>query len=659
MGKPGVERKLATILSADVEGYARLMRGDDEGTLRTLKSHCDLFDVLISEYRGRVFGRAGDSLIAEFASPVQAMRCAIDVQDELAKRNVELAEDRRMRFRIGVNLGDVIVEDDNLFGDGVNVAARLESLAEPGGVCVSGTVFDQVRHHVERDFVDIGEQRLKNIPDPVRVYRVGPAGIDAADAPVSSTARDGRTAVAHLAWNEAFSHLSAADKTAALDAEDLELLAESAWWTGRIDDCINADERAYALYMKQGNARRAALVCMKLAVHYFHRLAGSIAAGWFARAEQLLEAEPESVEHGYLIRIKGRIACEVEGNLDRALELAKLACEMGTRFDNRNLRALALHDQGCILVAKGRVGEGMALMQEVMAAALGNELDAMTTGRVFCNVIDICEKLADYKRAGEWDEAAKRWCVRTSHESGFPGICRVKRAGIMRARGKWAEAEQEARCAAAELEDFLDFAAVAFYEIGEIRLGTGDLAAAEEAFRRAHELGRDPQPGLARLKLAEGNLAGARAFIQRALGKEGQSPLDRARLLPTHIELELADGDRGLARAAIAELQSIAATYGSPALAAAAAYARASLEFEEGQLGEAAVNLERSCKLWRESGLPYDEARTRVLLGLVYRAQGAGDLADLEFDTARATFQRLGAVLELQRLARLGEAGTK
>ena len=117
------------------------------------------------------------------------------------------------------------------------------------------------------------------------------------------------------------------------------------------------------------------------------------------------------------------------------------------------------HDQGCVLVAMMRVDEGMALMETVMAAALGGELGARTTGRIFCNMMDICERLADYRRAGEWDDAARRWCVRTGHSSGFPGICRVRRAGIMRVRGQWSEAEQEARCASLELKDFLDFAA--------------------------------------------------------------------------------------------------------------------------------------------------------------------------------------------------------
>ena len=306
-----------------------------------------------------------------------------------------------------------------------------------------------------------------------------------------------------------------------------------------------------------------------------------------------------------------------------------------------------------ILVAKGRVEDGMSLMEEAMVAAVAGELGAMATGRIYCNMIDICEKLADYRRAGEWDEEAKRWCDRVGHSSGFPGICRVKRAEIMRLRGAWAEAEQEARRASGELKEFLDFAAAAFYQIGEIRFHVGDLGAAEEAFRKAHELGRDPQPGLARLRLAQGNAEAARNLINRALTDDTLTPLDRARLLPAQIEIALAAKDLDAARSGTEELQAIAGAFGSQALEAAAGAAEGRLRLAEDQLEEAAENLLRSCKLWRQSGLPYEEARTRLMLGMAYRAQGADDLAELELDTARSAFERLGAILDVRRAAEL------
>ncbi len=166
-----MERRMAAILAADVVGYSRLMEADEEATLSTLKAYREVIDRRVNDHRGRVFGSAGDSVIVEFASPVEAVRCALEIQTELEGRNVDLAEDRRMRFRIGVNLGDVMAEGDNLFGDGVNIAARLEELAEPGNVFISGKVYDEVAGKTDGNFTDCGEHEVKNIARPVHVWR--------------------------------------------------------------------------------------------------------------------------------------------------------------------------------------------------------------------------------------------------------------------------------------------------------------------------------------------------------------------------------------------------------------------------------------------------------------------------------------------------------
>ena len=167
-----MERKLAAILCADVYGYSRLMGEDEEATLRTLTSHRKLIDSSIEQHHGRFVNSAGDSVLAEFASIVEAMNCAVEVQTSLKAANANLLPSRRMEFRIGVNLGDVMVEGEQIYGDGVNVAARLESLADPGGICISGTVHDQVRYKLALAYEDIGEQTVKNIAHPVRVWRV-------------------------------------------------------------------------------------------------------------------------------------------------------------------------------------------------------------------------------------------------------------------------------------------------------------------------------------------------------------------------------------------------------------------------------------------------------------------------------------------------------
>ena len=193
MGTDDRRRKLTTILASDVEGYSRLMSEDEEATLAVLKDYRAVIFHLIDRHEGRVFNTGGDSVLAEFASAVEAVRCAISIQEELRVRNAELDENRQLRFRIGINLGDVMVEGEDLFGDGVNVAARLESLAPSSGICISGSVFDQVKNKLSLGFEDIGTQQVKNIADPVHAYKLVPAPVSvlesAPPAPVSAVSR--------------------------------------------------------------------------------------------------------------------------------------------------------------------------------------------------------------------------------------------------------------------------------------------------------------------------------------------------------------------------------------------------------------------------------------------------------------------------------------
>jgi TolB-like protein/class 3 adenylate cyclase/Tfp pilus assembly protein PilF len=188
------KRKLAAVLSADVKGFSRLMEADEEGTLRTLKSYRATIDALIARHDGRIVGTAGDSVLAEFASPVEAVRCAVETQEELARRNADLPREHRLEFRIGINLGDVIVDGGDLYGDGVNIAARLQALADPGGILISGGIYDQIKTKLPFGYDFLGEQKVKNIVEPVRVYRVR------LDAAVVSKARDARR---HRHWSVA------------------------------------------------------------------------------------------------------------------------------------------------------------------------------------------------------------------------------------------------------------------------------------------------------------------------------------------------------------------------------------------------------------------------------------------------------------------------
>lgn len=462
----------------------------------------------------------------------------------------------------------------------------------------------------------------------------------------------GRDAVKRHAWREAFDLLTDARAADGLAPEDLERLAEAAWWIGRIDDCIELRELAYAAYADAGNPRRAALIAIKLFFDHFARLAPSVAAGWSGRAVRLLETEPECPEHGHLARLYTNVRMSV-GDLDGALEHATRTLDIGTRFGDRDLQAFGLFDQGNVLVALGQVTDGMALLDEAMVAAVSGELGPYTTGVIYCAMITTCERLADYRRAAEWTDAAQRWCGRQSI-AGFPGICRVHRAEIMRLRGAWDKAEEEATLARDELRGFnLRATGEAFYQIGEIRRRMGDLAAAEDAFGQAHQLGTEAQPGLSLLRLAEGKLEAASSSIKSALADGSSDRLARGRLLPAQVEIAIASKDLGTARAATEELEAIARAYATAALEASAACARGALQLAEGDAAAAQQTLRLGFRLWQEVEAPYEAAQARVLLAAAYLAQSCLDEAALELQAARSTFERLGAVPDAARASDL------
>jgi pimeloyl-ACP methyl ester carboxylesterase/tetratricopeptide (TPR) repeat protein len=452
-----------------------------------------------------------------------------------------------------------------------------------------------------------------------------------------------RAAFARTAWREAYDGLRAADSGSALEPEDLERLAEAAWWLSDGTVCIRARERAYRHYVQRGEPRAAATVALALAEDYFHRLARSVGQGWLRRAERHLDGLPETSQHGWLCRLKFVIALEAEGKPGDALEYADRALELAQRVGDADLHALALQDRGRALVMLGRVKDGMALIDEAMTAATAGELTPRTTGRAYCNMMSACERLGDFGRAAEWHDVASAW-VQPHAESGYPGICRVHRAGILRLRGALTQAEHEARRAAEELGDFLtDVAGEAFYELGEIRRRMGDLAVAAEMFGEAHARGRDPQPGLALLRLAEGKPEAARSMIERAMIELGPTPLDRAKLLPALVEIRAACGETAAAQEAVSELETVIATYTAPALVASAALARGRVELARGEAEQAMVHLRRACRIWAEIDLPIELAQTRLLLSRAYKALGNTEEAELEERTAEAAIDRIRA----------------
>ena len=453
----------------------------------------------------------------------------------------------------------------------------------------------------------------------------------------------GREAAKRYAWREALDQLRAADAATPLAPEDLETLAEAAWWSGQLGICIEARERAFRAYLEAGRSRRAGYVAITLTRDYFNRQNVAVAGAWLSRAERLLDAEEDSPEKAWLFRTRAVIAIEGRHDFQTGYDHATETLRIATQVKDRDLMALALHDQGRALLAMGQVGRGTALMDEATVAAVAGELNPWATAAIYCNMIMECHHVVDVRRAGEWSDAAKRWCERQAI-AGFPGMCRVYRAEVMRLRGNWLEAEQEARRACDELKEFnVGYCAGAFYELGEVRLHIGDIAGAEEAFRHAHQLGRDPQPGLALLRLAEGKTAAALTAIKSAVAGQQEDRLLRARMLPALVEIAVAAQDLDPAEGALEELAAIARDYGSTALVAMARSSAGIIQLARGDPGEAITSLRQAVRLWNEIEVPYEGARARLRLGEAFRAAGDAENAALELTTARAVFERLGA----------------
>ncbi|HZN43555.1 MAG TPA: adenylate/guanylate cyclase domain-containing protein [Actinomycetota bacterium] len=459
----------------------------------------------------------------------------------------------------------------------------------------------------------------------------------------------GRAAYAKNAWSEAYRLLRDADGTSDLTAGDLEALAKSAWWIGRADESISNRERAYAMYLDGGDKARAALMALTLRREYGAKLADSVAKGWLHRAEQLLEGQPESLAHGYLALANGELAMW-RGELDHALEHFETAVAIASRLDDPDLPVWAAMRRGEALANGGKLEEAFGLMEGAAAAAVGGELGPFTTGAVFCGVMSVCREAADYRRGTEWAEVSKRWCER-QEITGFPGVCRVHRAEFMRLTGAWAEAESEAQKASDELKNFLPAAAgEAFHELGEVRLRTGDLAGAEEAFDQAEALGEEAQPGRALLLLEQGRADAASASIRGSLEEMTWARLARARMLPAQSEIAKVRGDAATAAAAAVELGEIAEEFDTPAIRAAAAHAGGVASLLADDVETAARMFRESRRLWREIDAPFEASIASVRLAEAHAANGDTEAAKLELASARTTFERLGAMPELKRV---------
>jgi hypothetical protein len=422
-------------------------------------------------------------------------------------------------------------------------------------------------------------------------------------------------------------------------------------WANRHGESLNATERAYQAYLQAGEKRRAGYVAALLTLHNAVRLDRNVASGWLAKAQKLLEPETDSREYGYLALVLTLLE-EAAGNWDVVLELAGRMEELGRRHNDLDLEALGLAFRGLVATRRGSLEEGGLLLDEAMASAVAGELGMLATGIVYCRMLQTCLALQDYRRAGEWTDVVDR-CAYTTGLGGFPGDCGTHRTAVLVKRGSWTQGEEEALRAFEETQRFdLPHAGVVSYELGEIRLRQGDLDAAEEAFVRAHELGASAQPGMALVQLARGEAGAAAASIEDALENPMLDSLARAPVLLARVEVELAMGNVESQRDVARELEETAQSFGTPALAAGAAYAKGAAELMGGGALEAIRLLAQAQRLWLDAEAPYEAARTRELLAQAQLAAGKGESGRLELRATRAAFERLGAPLDTERVDR-------
>lgn len=465
----------------------------------------------------------------------------------------------------------------------------------------------------------------------------------------------GREAFERQAWADAYALLSGADREARLGLDDVEKLATAAYLTGAEAACSEQLARAHRLALEAREPARAARAAFWLAFWLLYRGDLAQGGGWLGRAGRVLEeAAIDCVEEGYLLVPAGIGAFE-ERDMAAAEAAFTQALETGRRFGDPDLLALAALGQGSTLIWLGRPAEGVALLDEAMVSVVAGEVSPVAAGVVYCGVIEACWDLFDVRRAGEWTAALSRWCDSMPELLPYRGPCLVHRSEILQLRGQWRAAQDEAR-RACQLLDGLPGLGAAYYQEAEVHRLQGRFAEAEAAYRRASDQGRSPQPGLARLRLAQGRVDAAVVAIHRVV-EEATDRVTRARILGAFVDICLAGGDTAGARKGADELLRIAAETGMPYLDAVAAYADGAVLLGEGSARAACAALNRSLERWRALDAPYEVARARLLLGLACRDLGDEDTGDLEQDAARQLFRQLGAGPDLDHAERLWGGG--
>jgi DNA-binding CsgD family transcriptional regulator len=470
----------------------------------------------------------------------------------------------------------------------------------------------------------------------------------------------GREAYANCRWLDAYEALAGADAASPLEAADVELLATAAALLGKRDAQLSLLERLHKLRLDAGETEAAAKAAVLLGMNL--AIAGEVgpAMGWFGRGERLVEqVGGDSVVPGYLL-LPVAFQRMASGDADGTYRAASEAVAIAERFGERDLFAMASQLAGAALIKQGRVEEGLQVLDEAMVAVTAGEVSPFLSGAVYCGVIASCEEAFEPRRAHEWTKALTRWCEAQPQLVSFTGRCLAHRAGIKQLHGAWADALKEAVLARERCEQAMNRLATgqAYYQQAELHRLRGDHAAAEAAYRDASRFGREPQPGLALLRLAQGEMDGAAGALHRALAETAE-PLRRAVLLPAAVEVALAQGAVDDAASASAELDEIDGRYGRPMLHAIAAQVRGSVELTRGDPQAALRSLRTAWQVWDELDAPYEGARVRLLVGLACRALGDEEGAELELEAARVAFDAVGAEPDVRRVDSLSGRAEK
>lgn len=465
----------------------------------------------------------------------------------------------------------------------------------------------------------------------------------------STDSEPARQSAARGDWHESFGLFMEIDAAGALDPADVPLLAEVAYAAGHLDVTLAAWERVHRGCTEVDDQLGAAGAAARVAMHLlFDTALMAPVRGWLRRAERHLVGQPDSPAHAWcsVVRAYERLLC---GDRDGAHDAARLAVEVGSTFEPA-ARAVGQVALARLLLLDGDVGAGLALLEDVGVTATGGDLDPLSTGVVYCELVCALQGLAQYDLAEEWTEAMERWCE-TNAIGSLHGRCRVHRAEILRLRGRCDEAELEASTACDELRPYLRRElGWPLTELGEIRLRRGDDVGAQEALLAAHRVGWDAQPGLARLYLARGDVALAADAIRDALDKPSLVPskerpphndLQRAPLLAAQVEIEIANGDPERARAAVDELGEIACRFNSRAFVAEAELARGRLCLTNGDAAAGVSHLTDAARIWRDIRAPYELAITRGQLAAAHRLAGHEYQAELEEQACRVLLDEI------------------